>query len=256
VIKVPKVPIRDGAEDEETAEANELLNERMRREIVAMRAVDSPRVAKVLQGPEVRVIAGQQYGWFLEPYYPKVLRALVGPPWKTADVVDLLLGLLDGVDALVGAGIVHRDIKPENIALDAHDEPVLLDFGVSLLHNRVRVTEPGHIADYTRWYSAPEQWVPHEDEAEVDMRTDLFSCGLVAYELLAAGRHPFGPCDTPDRWSTYRSRAREHDYDRKSLEAAGVKSEVRDVIDRLLRPTPSGRYRTTAQTRDALREVK
>lgn len=251
VLKVPLRPIPESG-DEETDEALAIADERVRREISALKGVGSPRVTSIIEGPNSREIEGRTYIWYSEPFYPHILRDVVSPPWPTRPLAQLMDGLLDGIQALQAVGIVHRDIKPENIALTKDRSPVLLDFGVSLFRDLERVTEPGSVAAFTRPYSAPEQWTAREDDDSIDVRTDLFCLGLVAYELATGGSRPFGSWDTPERWRAYTKRVTSHDYDRDSLRRCGVAAPIVAFIDRCIRPAPSARFRTAEQARSAL----
>src|SRR6266498_1070921 len=90
------------------------------------------------------------------------------------------------------AGIVHRDIKPENIMMRDDGYVKVLDFGIARLsqhatddHEISRLTAPGMVVGTMR-YMSPEQ----ATAAEVGPTSDIFSLGIVLYEL-ATGRHPF-----------------------------------------------------------------
>src|SRR5262245_35657412 len=115
--------------------------------------------------------------------------------WR--QIVDLLVGVADGLAAAHAAGILHRDIKPENILVAKNGYAKLADFGLAKLFEReddathtltgVR-TQAGTILG-TIAYMSPEQAAG----LPLDARSDVFSFGTVLYELLA-GRLPFsGP---------------------------------------------------------------
>jgi serine/threonine-protein kinase len=106
-----------------------------------------------------------------------------------ADVRRIIAELADALHAAGGAGLVHRDIKPENILIDRHTGRALItDFGIARIvagENEGFQTARG-LAVGTPTYMSPEQAAGES----VDPRSDLYSLGVVAYELLA-GHPPF-----------------------------------------------------------------
>ncbi|HEX4461232.1 MAG TPA: protein kinase [Polyangia bacterium] len=101
--------------------------------------------------------------------------------------VSILIGIVDALEAAHRAGVVHRDLKPSNILVDRDDRVKLLDFGVARLTSSEddRLTMTGEVFG-TPSYMSPEQATGEP----VDGRSDLYSLGIIAWELLV-GRRPF-----------------------------------------------------------------
>jgi eukaryotic-like serine/threonine-protein kinase len=149
-----------------------------------------------LQHPAILPLhdSGESDGWvyYVMPYVEgeslrdRLARQGQLPVEETARIVS---ELLDALAYAHGKGVVHRDLKPDNIML-AGRHALLLDFGVAKAVSESAepafVTTTG-VALGTPSYMAPEQAVAGK---EVDHRADLYSLGVVTYELLA-GRRPF-----------------------------------------------------------------
>jgi serine/threonine protein kinase len=128
----------------------------------------------------------------------RTLRALIAEESKTIEskaVLELVSQTASALGAAHQAGIVHRDIKPENIMVRSDGFVKVLDFGLASVRETSNGasdlrTRPGHLAG-TIQYLSPEQALGKAAGA----RSDLFSLGVVAYEL-ATGVRPFdGPTD-------------------------------------------------------------
>ncbi len=103
------------------------------------------------------------------------------------------LQMADALGCAHEAGIVHRDLKPQNVLISKRDHLKILDFGVAKLKSEPsgklatydNLTRPGAFLG-TTYYAAPEQF----SGGEIDQRTDVYSLGVVLYQMLA-GRVPF-----------------------------------------------------------------
>ncbi len=221
---------------------------RLRREIEAMKEVGSENVARVLDGPGVRSVGGEDRVFYIEQFYPGgTLDQRLGSPWSIDEVVGLLRGLLEAVKSLEAKGIVHRDIKPENIAFDAGDAPVLLDLGIAYYKDLSSVTEPFGSSPKTPRWAAPEQFVMRSTVV-IDSRTDLFAVGVVCFEAATGGVHPFNP----DDGDKYMERLNSGQIDREALRCSEVPEQLSIVLVRLLQGAPNRRFRKVDSALQAL----
>jgi serine/threonine-protein kinase len=163
--------------------ANEEARARFEREARAMAAVSHPNVVTIHQVGEAE---GRPY-LLMEYVEGRSLKELLrdeGLPVERA--LDLALQLALGLARVHERGIVHRDVKPSNILIDRDGRPRLLDFGLATAPEGDDLTRAGEALGTIR-YMSPEQ----AEARPTDARSDLFSLGVVLYEMLA-GRPPFG----------------------------------------------------------------
>jgi len=113
-----------------------------------------------------------------------------GERMPRGESIRILADALSGLGYAHQAGIIHRDLKPANILLDKHGQAVLTDFGIAQIVGATQYTVSGALMG-TLSYMAPEQGMT----GRCDARTDLYSLGIVYYELLT-GKVPFD-ADTP-----------------------------------------------------------
>jgi serine/threonine protein kinase len=153
----------------------------------------------------------------------------------------LLKSLVSGLDYAHGQGVVHRDIKPANILLHSKDrdfnenslltknvEPVITDFGLARIAHSGQQTASGFVSG-TPAYMSPEQ----ASGSKVDHRTDIYSLGIILYELIA-GRVPF-------EGDTAITVIFKHINDAPPP-IDGISTELQSVIDKALTKNPDDRY--------------
>jgi len=109
-----------------------------------------------------------------------------GAELPLADVIRYGIQLAEGLASAHRAGIIHRDVKSDNAMLTSEGNVKLADFGLAKLQNAVQVTKVASTVG-TAAYMSPEQMRGEE----VDGRSDIFSLGVVLYELTTK-RMPFG----------------------------------------------------------------
>ena len=183
-------------------------------------------------------------------------RAAQGP-LDVAGLVDAGIALADALETAHAAGIVHRDIKPANVVLTARG-PKILDFGVAQIRPAApassartalpdpQLTSPG-TAVGTVAYMSPEQL---QGEA-LDARSDLFSLGLVLFEL-ATGR----PAFTGGTSSAIAGAILHHAPALPSSLRPGLPSRIDEVILKALEKDRALRYQGAAEMRADLQRLK
>jgi serine/threonine protein kinase len=220
------------------------------------------RAASALNHPNILTIydIGELDGtYFIAAEYVegRTLRQLIAKgPMRVRDALAICSQVADALDAAHEAGLVHRDIKPENIMVRPDGYVKVLDFGlVKLTENKrahpskgnvdTHTTNPGTILG-TVAYMSPEQ----ASGIEVDRRSDLFSLGVLMYELLT-GVLPFSGDSTGDLLHAiiYRQPP--------SLDSISedVRSQVGRLLERALEKDRDLRYQTAADFRAELKRL-
>ncbi len=164
------------------------------------------------------------------------------------DALSLARQMLDALIHVHGRGIVHRDVKPSNVMLTARGRAKLMDFGVAHRQETsgARLTATDEILG-TPLYMAPEQI----QGGTADVRADLYSVGMVLYEMLA-GSLPFTATDPYQVVFQKLSQ----DLPPLRLARADVTVSTEACVARLLARDPGERFQTAAAARDAVERCR
>jgi len=232
--------------------ASESNLRRFQHESEVLAWLDHPGIAHVYQAGTEETGYGEQ-PWF-------AMELVRGEPLtEYARRVNLdvagRVSLLDRVCAAVqhahGKGVVHRDLKPGNILVDERGNPKVLDFGVARvldgeLVSRSLATGTGELIG-TLPYMSPEQVAG--DPTRVDVRTDVYALGVIAYELLSGRRpHDLGELSLP-------SAARVIQQDEPEplgRLVPGLDRDLVTIVHKALEKEPNRRYASVADLRNDL----
>ena len=177
----------------------------------------------------------------------------------SVDIVRASVQVLHGLSALHNNGKVHRDLKPENVLIRHDGTAVLTDFGISGDQNN-RVTRRGILGTPkeimgTFIYMPPEQVRPPTGNATVLPTTDIFSCGVMLYQLLT-GELPFGSLHTDDDMERYCENSRTGRWNRVPLAKQPNAEMWTRIIEGCLRPNYKKRLQSVNEVLDLMPEVE
>ena len=160
-------------------------------------------------------------------------------PWQAA---SLSAQVAEALDAAHQAGLVHRDIKPANILLCRDGRVKVADFGIAKAVSEADLTQPGLMVG-TAKYLSPEQ----VEGKPVDARTDIYSLGIVLYEMLC-GRPPF----VADSDAATALARLQRDPLRPRQVRPSVPKVLEEIVGRAMARSPQQRYRSASDLRAAL----
>jgi serine/threonine-protein kinase len=217
------------------------FRERFRREAQAAAGLAHPNIVGIFDRSE----------WDGTPYIAmelvdgKTLKELVleRGPLPPEIAVDLTEQILRALGYAHRRGIVHRDIKPQNVIIDREGQAKVADFGIARAGDTSEMTQTGAIVG-TVQYLSPEQAEGHP----VDRRADLYSVGIVLYELLT-GQVPF---DGEAPISIAIKQINERPVPPRQLEPR-IPPALEAVVLRALEKDPARRFQTAEEFLAALR---
>jgi eukaryotic-like serine/threonine-protein kinase len=224
---------------------------RFEREATLCSALDNPNICPIY---DIGEADGLSYIVMQFVEGPTLRQLMQGRPLDTATALSIAVQIADALAVAHAAGIVHRDIKPANVIVTPGGQAKVLDFGLAKVlavagHDgnagEEPLTEVG-IPYGSMGYGSPEQV---SGEA-VDHRSDIFSLGVVLYEMLA-GQIPFKGKNAIEQLHAVM-----HDEPRPLRQYnSRVPPELEAIVKRALAKDPRERYQTMAGLRDALKAV-
>ncbi|HKQ73411.1 MAG TPA: protein kinase [Blastocatellia bacterium] len=230
---------------------------RFQQEARAASALNHPNILTIYEVGQTPEQAGGAYFIATEFIDGQTLRArMASGGMRLGAALDLLIGTADALAAAHEAGIVHRDIKPENIMLRRDGIVKVLDFGLAKLAENAaqppgasfaRVTTQPGVVMGTVNYMSPEQ----ARGLEVESQSDLFSLGVVMYELLT-GRAPFVGATSADVVAALIG-GEPRPLSRYAPELPGA---LQEIVGRALAKAVEHRYQTAREMGDEIKRLK
>lgn len=174
---------------------------RFEREIAVLKHIDSPWIVKCLDAGET---AGARY--FLMDYVHGVHLDdyMTRPGSDLADKLRVFERVCRAVAHAHAQGVAHRDLKPRNILIDERGDPHILDFGICAVAtadwsswDRVTITQRGDVIGTLKYMSPEQAW--GGVAGAIDERSDIWSLGMMLYEIVTNGQYPYALNSTPDK---------------------------------------------------------
>jgi eukaryotic-like serine/threonine-protein kinase len=217
-------------------EADPVLVERFRREQEIGRVLDHPGVVKTYDGEQP-----SRLYMVIEWVDGRLLRSILNEERRLTmeRATHFALEILDALDTMHKHGVVHRDLKPENIMVDAEDHIKLIDFGIAMREDARRIT----FVEISSTLGTPDYIAPEQVKGQRgDQRSDIYSLGVMLYEMLA-GEPPFRG---PNPLAVMNERLL-HDAEPVGERRAEVSPELEEILRRALEREPRNRYQTASE---------
>jgi serine/threonine-protein kinase len=217
-------------------ESDPVLLERFRREEDIGRQLDHPGIVKTFNNEE-----RSRLYMVIEWVNGRLLRTLLNEEKKLPidRASTIAHRICDALDYMHKHGIVHRDLKPENIMVDQNDQIKLIDFGIAMKEDARRLT----FTNISSLLGTPDYISPEQVKgARGDQRSDIYSMGIIFYEMLT-GRVPFVG---PNPLAVMNERVL-HDVKPPRDLNPEISPELEEILYRALERQPRHRYATASE---------
>ncbi len=208
---------------------NDDLRERFTREARAVATLSHPNIVTIFEVSDFN-----NRPFFAMEHIPGLpLRDVIKKgKLNTSELIDYSMQICEGLHKAHESGIVHRDIKPANIIIDNDGRTKILDFGLAMMAGEDKLTQTGSTLG-TVGYMSPEQITG----TNVDHRSDIFSVGVILYEMLT-GRKPFAG----DNDAAIVKAITDSSPEPVARFKSGMTGELQSIIDKALAKDVSLRY--------------
>ncbi len=228
-----------------TPQTLESIEEKTRflREAQASAALDHPNICTIYEIDEAE---GQTFIAMAHIKGQSLKKKIESAPLKLEEAIEITMQVADGLQEAHEKGTIHRDIKSSNIMVTDKGQAKIMDFGIAKITKRTKLTKTATIMG-TVTYMSPEQALGET----VDHRTDIWSLGIVLFEMLT-GQVPF-----------------KGEYDQVVLNSilnrspqpitglrSGIPLELEAIVNKCLEKDPTERYQTAADVKADLKRLK
>src|ERR1039457_2785923 len=213
-------------------EADPILSDRFKREAGIGEKLNHPNVMRVFGGE-----GRSRVYMVMEWCQGRLLRQIMDEGRLSHDrAIRIAIGVLEALDYIHTNGVVHRDLKPENIMVDEEDKIKLIDFGIASDSAARRLT----YANFTATLGTPNYISPEQVKGKRgDGRSDIFSVGVILYEMLS-GKLPFSG---PSPLEVMNDRLLNHPTP-PTVADPSISPQLQEVLYRALERDPKNRYAT------------
>ncbi|MGB2844823.1 MAG: serine/threonine-protein kinase [Candidatus Aminicenantaceae bacterium] len=213
---------------------------RFKHEAQTVAALDHPNICTIYEIDETE---GQTFIAMAHIKGQSLKEKVKRAPLKIEEILEIAMQVTDGLQEAHEKGITHRDIKSSNIMVTDKNQVKIMDFGIAKLAGSTKLTKTATLMG-TADYMSPEQ----ASGETVDNRTDIWSLGVVIYEMLS-GQMPFK--------GNYEQVVL-HSVLNKNPEPitslrSGIPLELEAIVNKCLEKDPTERYQTTADIKADLK---